>query len=110
MAQELNRGILQDGNVLPERGVARNHYMVADSEPGGLSHLHVKSASLVLNEKGAIGFLQCYHAADLHEVSVIANGIKLGQTGDGYLFRLTRGGRSTTTSARLETASQGTRN
>ena len=110
MAHELNRGILQDGNILPERGVARNHYMVADSEPGRLSHLYAKSASLVLDEKGAIGLLQCYHAADLHEVSVIANGIKLGQTGDGYLFRLPRGGLFDHNVCQARTASQGTRN
>ena len=92
MAHELNRGILQDRNILPERGVAGNHHMVAGSELCRLSHLHTKSVSLVLNEKGAIGFLQRHHSADLHKVPVIAAGIELGQTGDGHLFRLPGGG------------------
>ncbi len=49
---------IQNRNILPERGVARNYYLVAGSELGRLSRLHTKSVSLVLDEKRAIGFLQ----------------------------------------------------
>ncbi len=92
MANELNRGILQARNVLPDRGVAQSHNPVAWNEPGRLRHLYKKTTPLVLDEKVAIGFLQRHNSADLHKVAVLAAGIELGQIGDGYLFWLLGGG------------------